>query len=146
MPGRTAFANARIIIAEGEEDAAFARAMIQSHANTLPTFDVSPAIDIGNVGGNTGFEAAVMKADALTGFSGVTDVVIIADNDGDPAASFDSIIRQIQAVQATGNLSRNWAIPTAPGSRATGDPSVAIWLWPEQGQLGCLETLLWQAV
>jgi len=146
MAGREAFSNTRIVIAEGEEDAAITRAMLHTHRGSLPTFDVSPVIDIGNVGGNTGFRDAVMKADALAGFTEVTDVANVADNDDEPARAFDSIVRQIRAAKNAGNLSRDWAIPTAPCVKAAGDPSVSVWLWPNQGQPGCLETLLWQAV
>jgi hypothetical protein len=146
MPERTIFANARVIISEGEEDAAFARAMLQSHSDALPLFDVSPVIDIGKTGGSSGFGAAVMRADGLVGFHGVGDVVIIGDNDDDPAKAFDAIVRQVRKAQEEGNLSRKWAIPTVPFAKTAGDPSVSIWLWPSQGQPGCLETLLWQAL
>lgn len=141
MP-RDAFNNTRVIISEGEEDAAVARALIKSHANTLPAFDVSPAVDLGNVGGNTGFTAAIMKADALSGFSAVTDVAIVADADDNASNAFNSIVQQIQEAKAAGNLSRDWAIPTTPGVKAAGDPSVSVWLWPDQDKRpGCLETL-----
>src|SRR5579862_3478556 len=114
MPERNSFSKTRVIIAEGEEDAAFSRAMLASHADTLPEFDVSPAIDIGGVGGNTGFKPAVMRADALAGFSQVRDVVIIGDNDDDPNRAFGAIARQIREAKESGDLSSDWAIPTAP--------------------------------
>jgi hypothetical protein len=146
MPERTVFVNARVVISEGEEDAAFTRAMLQSHSNNLPAFDVSPVIDISRTGGSSGFEAAVMRADGIAGFTGVNDVVIIGDNDDDPAMAFESIVRQLQKAQADGNLTRDWAMPTVPYAKAAGDPSVSIWLWPSPGKPGCLETLLWRAV
>jgi Protein of unknown function (DUF3226) len=145
MPKRDSFEHCRAILSEGEEDAAVARAMLASHADSLPSFDVSPVVDIGGAGGHSGFEHAIAKADILSGFPAVTDVVLIADNDDDPAVSFNRVIAQIQAAQAAG-LSRNWAIPAAPGVKAVGDVSVSIWLWPSHSQIVCLETLLWQLV
>jgi hypothetical protein len=144
MARRQPFSNSRVVIAEGEEDAAFVRALLAAYSN-LPPFDVSPTIDVGQVGGSSGFETAIMAADAFAGFSGVSDVVIVADND-DPAISFNSILQQLQRAKISGNLSRNWGEPTAPMVKAPGDPSVSVWLWPGQGRHGCLETLLWQAV
>jgi|SRR5579875_154703 len=104
MPSRTQFSNKRIIICEGEEDAAFIRALIK--INNLAPFDISPIRDIGNVGGNTGFKNAILAADAINGFEKVTDVVIVADNDDDPATSFKSVIEQIRNAKQSG-LSRS---------------------------------------
>jgi hypothetical protein len=144
MPARTSFTQPRVIISEGEEDAAISRALLASHLASVQQFDVSPVIDIGGTGGNTGFQRAIISADAMSGFSGVSDVVLVADND-DPATSFTMIVAQIRSALASG-LSRQWAVPTVPYVKAAGDPSVTIWLWPAQGQAGCLETLLWQLI
>ena len=49
MPKRTSFASDHFILCEGEEDAAFARALIKG-GNLGLLFDVSPNIDVGGVG------------------------------------------------------------------------------------------------
>lgn len=144
MPKRAEFKHPRFALAEGEEDAAFIRTLIRER--TLPPFDVSPTVDLGSVGGNTGFETAVLACEPITGFSSVTKVLVLADNDDDPKLSYDNVVAQIEKVRADGGFTRSWGGPKAPGVHAPGDPSVAIWMWPEPGTPGCLETLLWRAI
>jgi hypothetical protein len=146
MPRRAEYTNSRVILAEGEEDAAFVRALLAAYSDIRP-FDVSPTVDVGEVGGSSGFYRSVVRCDGLTGFEGVTDVVIIGDND-DPRTSFAGICAQIERARNEGNLTRNWGTATAPGVKAEGDPSVSIWMWPssELAVEGCLESLLWRAV
>jgi len=144
MPKRAAFTKVRFILAEGAEDAQFARELIATR--NLGDFDVSPTIDIGNKAGNSGFEEAVIACEPLTGFTAMTDVVILADNDDDPSASFNRVVDQIRKARADGNLTRNWGAASQSGIKAAGDPSVTIWMWPGAGQTGCLESLLWQVI
>lgn len=144
MPKRVEFIGPRAIIGEGFEDASFVRALIK--ARNLHGFDVSPTIDIGSTGGNSGFEEACIACEPVTGFAAVKEVVILADNDGDPVASFQQICNQIAKAKQDGNLSRNWGAATQPLVKAAGDPSVNIWMWPHAGLPGCLETLLWQVI
>lgn len=145
MPRRVSFSKTRVILTEGEEDATVVRALLSAHKD-LPNFDISPTIDVGGVGGNSGFYNAVVTSDAMPTFQPVTDVVLIADND-EPSASFGAICAQIERARGEGNLTRNWARPTTPGVKAVGDPSVSVWMWPaSNAQPGCLETLLWRIV
>jgi hypothetical protein len=51
---------------------------------------VSPVKDVGPVAGNSGFEKAIIGAEAVRGFENIADVVIVADNDDVPAESFKS--------------------------------------------------------
>ena len=144
MTKRGEFTKSRFILAEGFEDAAFLRALI-AYRNT-PEFDVSPTIDVGSKPGSSGFEDAVIACEPLTGFPGVNEIVIVADNDDDPAKSFDNITGQIEKARREGNLKRNWGTAAQPAAKAAGDPSVSIWMWPSANQPGCLETLLWQVI
>ncbi len=145
MPKREGFEQSRFILGEGAEDAQFARALIKGR-NLLSAFDVSPNVDLASVGGNSGFETAITACEPITGFTAVTEVVLLADNDDDPNASFTAVCDQITDARSTGNVSRNWGVPSAPVIKAPGDPSVSIWMWPSPGQPGCLETLLWQVI
>jgi hypothetical protein len=145
VPRRLSFSKSRVILAEGEEDATVVRVLLSAYPE-LTNFDVSPNIDVGGVGGNSGFYKAVVTSDAMPTFEPVTHVVLIADND-DPAASFGAICAQIERARSEGNLTRNWGRPATPGVSAAGDPSVSVWMWPaSNAQPGCLETLLWRIV
>lgn len=144
MPKRGAFLQPKFILTEGAEDAAISRVLIT--ARGLQSFDVSPTIDLGDIGGNAGFEEAAIRCGPITGFSAVTSIVIVSDNDDDPTAAVKAIHDQIEKARAEGNLTRNWAVPETSSSIALGDPSVAVWTWPAPGKPGCLETLLWEIV
>jgi len=106
MPKRGEFIKSRFILTEGFEDAALILALIA--ARNTPEFDVSATIDVGSTPGNSGFENAVIACEPLTGFSAVKEVVIVADNDDNPAQSFASICAQIEKARNEGNLKRNW--------------------------------------
>jgi hypothetical protein len=144
MGKRTEFTNSRFILSEGFEDAACIRALIQT--GRVPAFEVSPNGDIGGISGNSGFETAVGACEAITGFTGVTEVVILADNDDDPVSSFAQLCAQLERARRNGSLQRNWGAAVQPVTKAVGDPSLSIWMWPAPGQPGCLETILWQVL
>lgn len=141
MPKRSAFAEKRFILAEGPEDAAFTRNLIQTRH--LVGFEISPNEDVGSIRGNSGFERALIGCEPLTGFNGVSEVVILADNDGTPRESFEAVLAQLMGAKTQGNLKRTWGVPSSAGARSIGDPSVTIWMWPFANQIGCLETLIW---
>jgi hypothetical protein len=145
MAERTKFDHPHFILAEGEEDAAFARELIAKR-NISIKFDVSPNIDVGGTGGNSGFYDSSIASEPIIGFPDVKNVVILADNDDDPSASFKNVCDQIEKARSEGNLNRDWGKATSPGTKAAGDPSVSIWMWPSAGKKGCLETLFWQVV
>jgi hypothetical protein len=140
------FAETRIIIAEGYDDAIFVDQLIRTPARHLPRFDIWANVELGSIGGNTGFTRSIMAADIKRDFHLVTDVLILADNEQTPTTSFRSICDQIRNARQNGNLKRDWAIPTQPASKEVGDPSVSVWMFPSAGAPGCLETLLWQAI
>ena len=144
MPKRDEFTHPRFILAEGHEDASFARALIQHRG--LPPFDVSPNEDVGSVSGNSGFGDAIIDCEGVTGFEAVSDVVFLADNDSNPADSFQDVRGQIEKAHQENNLDRNWGQAAEPLAKAEGDPSVSIWMWPSANQPGCLETLLWKVL
>lgn len=136
------FSETRVIIAEGYEDAVFVEQLIRTRARRLSSFDVWSNEELGKVGGNSGFVRSVAAADIKRGFSAVTDVIFLADNDDLAATSFDNVCTQIRVAKKV----RNWAIPPPGETKQAGDPSVAIWMFPAPGEEGCLETLLWTAI
>jgi hypothetical protein len=135
----------RFVLCEGEEDAAFTRAIIDGR-NAHQPFDVSPNIDVGGIGGNSGFEQSFLAVEPLIGFANVRHVVVVADNDDDPAVAFQAVINKVEGLRSSGDLKRNWGTATRAGERFPGDPSVSVWMWPAPAQRGCLETLLWQVI
>jgi hypothetical protein len=144
MPKRGEFTHPRFVLAEGFEDGAFIRQLIE--VRHLQDFNVSPNIDIAQVGGNSGFEASIGACEPITGFTEVTDVVLVGDNDDNPKASFDSICTQLENARKAGSIKRSWGSPTAPATKAMGDPTVSIWMWPAPGEPGCFETVCWEVV
>lgn len=143
---REKFNQARFALCEGNEDAALVRALAESIPRNIKPFDVSPVNDLCDKKGKDGFEDAIIGSDILTGFDGVNDVVIISDNDDNPAASFSAVRAKLKNAIDEGNVQRQWALPEAPGVRVAGSPSVSIWMWPRADQPGCLETVLWEIV
>lgn len=142
MAKRPEFTHDRFIIAEGFEDVAFLRALIDGR--NLNRYDVSPTADMGAAGGTSGFENAFLACEPIPGFDAVHHVVIVADNDDNPTKAFRSLCRQLE--RARTDFNRTWGDPTNPGETAAGDPTVSVWMWPAPGVPGCLETLLWQVV
>jgi hypothetical protein len=138
---RGAFTQPRFIICEGFEDAALARGLIGTPSRHLQAFDVSPIPDVADAAGKDGFEDAFIGCDALTDFDNVSEVVIVADNDGNAFASFAAVRAQLLKA-----IRHNWAIPDHAGQKAVGQPSVSIWMWPSPGNNGCLETVLWDLI
>ncbi len=144
MPKREQFEYSRFILTEGFEDAALLRALITFRK--MNDFDVSPTTDLGSKSGKSGFENAVMACEPQTKFSEVKDVVIVADNDGNPAASFKEVCNQIEKARLAGDLKRDWGTPIDPAVKSEGNPSVSIWMWPSPDQPGCMETVLWEVI
>jgi hypothetical protein len=145
---REEFKSPRYIFAEGFEDSAFATAVLRNRNPKLPSpTESDPVNNLGEAAGKDGFYEAILAADSKRGFDDVSQILILADNDGDPNGAFQSICKQIERANSEG-LNRKWPVPAKPGERAddAGCPSVSIWMWPEPGTRGCLETLLWRVI
>lgn len=141
---REEFSKSRFILTEGFEDCAFARAIVKYRNPRLPEMDIDPVDNVGEERGKDGFEEAIISASGKRGFTEVTSVLLLSDNDQKPQESFDKICDQIR--RANTQISRQWPIPDEPGIIAHGNPSVSIWMWPEPGTCGCMETLLWRVI
>lgn len=144
MPRRSEFKHSKLILGEGIEDASFARAFIA--ARGLREAEVDSVQDLGGVGGNSAFEKTIAACEPIPGFNNVLDVVILADNDANPAESFENVRRQIENARNGDSMSRRWGDATAVAVKAAGDPSASIWMWPAPGEMGCLETLIWPII
>lgn len=145
MPKRTSFEKDHFILCEGEEDAAFARAVVRGR-NLRLSFDISPNIDVSGVGGNSGFEKSFLAIEPFIGFVDVKHVIIIGDNDDNPSQALNSVVGRLAQLKQSNTIKRAWADVQNAGVKFGGDPSVSVWMWPAPGQIGCLETLLWALI
>ena len=123
----------RVIVAEGKADVAFFEHLIAQR--TLPEFQVLSA------NGNSGYEDLLVALTAAPGFTGLSGLLIVGDNDLDPDAAFKNIQTQIQAAGG-------YAAPNAPRvpARKPGFPVTVVLMVPWDRTKGCLETLLLEAV
>ncbi|MGI0015157.1 MAG: DUF3226 domain-containing protein [Nitrososphaera sp.] len=126
----------RLILCEGQSDAAFLRHLIQERR--LPDFEVKYPKE-GESGGRSAFGKRLDALRAEPGFERITAVLIMSDNDDDAEASFREIRTQIQ-----------WAgypAPEAPlqVARGNGFPAVVVLMLPGAGELGNLELLCLRA-
>ena len=112
---RGPFTETRFALCEGYEDSALIRGLIGTPSRHLNSFDVSPIPDLADAAGSGGFENAIIGSDAIRGFEKVTSVIIIADNDDDPAKSFAAVRAQLERAKNNGNLQHDWAVPNQAG-------------------------------
>jgi len=123
----------RVIVCEGEGDVAFFTHLIRKR--DLAPFQVLPA------GGKSGYGRVLTALSAGTGFDRVSGILVVGDNDLDPLAAFDNIQEQIRAAGGYG-------VPDRPGEprKSPGFPAVVVMMIPLEERVGCLETLLVEAV
>jgi hypothetical protein len=110
------------------------------------SFDVRPLVDVGRVGGTTGFQKALESAPQMAGFVRVQHVVLIADSDENEATSFIDVCAQITAANLHKDVGGRYPIPAALGATVGTKLKVTVLLLPGAGLPGALETLLWRAV
>lgn len=123
----------RVIVCEGKGDVAFFEHLIQKR--NLPGFQVLSA------GGKDGYERVLVALSAAQGFDRISGILVVGDNDRDPGAPFLNIQKQIRAAGRYG-------VPNHPGEvvKSEGFPAVLVMMVPWQGRIGCLETLLIEAI
>src|SRR5690349_16232863 len=122
----------RVIICEGKADVAFFEHLISERG--LPEFQVLPA------NGNSRYEDTLVALSAAAGFGGISGILLVGDNDLNPAAAFQNVRTQVQRAGGYGT-------PLNPGEAAesAGFPDVVVMMVPWHGSVGCLETLLLEA-
>lgn len=122
-----------VIVCEGKADVAFFEHLIAERG--LPEFQVLPA------NGNSRYGDILVALTAAPGFNGLSGILVVADNDLDPAAAFQNILEQIQEAGGYG-------VPNAPRvpARSAGFPTIVPLMVPWDDTVGCLETLLLEAV
>ena len=128
----------RLILCEGYEDAAFFKRLIAVRG--LP-----PAIVI-EAGGNTVFRKALndFKVSKTRVFNSLEKILVVADNDEDPAASFANVRTQIEQMFGNGTA------PNAPlQKKVTRSPTlqieISVLMVPWTGEKGHLEKMCVEA-
>ncbi len=134
----------RVLICEGSSDQAFFRELINQRQ--LPSFDVFKPEDLAGAGpGKDGYRAFLEGITVQLASANVSVVLLAADNDLDPAASFENIQRQLR--EAVGG----YGVPLAPLQVARSAampplPPVIILMLPWVGENGALESILLDSV
>lgn len=117
-----------VVICEGPADAKLIKRLIEREQLNLNGFYIHEARGYQNFG------------TVVTGIAGSSNrmnlrrLVIVGDNDTDPAGRFDNACNALQR--------EGFPIPPEPSQITAGDPSTAIFLIPQAGVIGALETLL----
>lgn len=139
----------RVIVCEGEGDKAFFSHLIQERR--LPEFDIfHPAEEEGVAGGVTGYKDFLVALSVPLILRGTSGVLIVADNDIDPNASFGFVQQQIRDAAAIVETDSGvtYGVPVAPMQVANGQglPPIVVMMFPWTGHPGNLETICLDAV
>jgi hypothetical protein len=144
-PPRQTINASRLLVCEGSSDEAFFRALIA--ARNLPVFSIKVTSDSGGPGGNTGFEGFLRGVPAWPNFYGLQHIVLAADNDTNPVASFTSIQNQITSANPSATPPVAYGLPAQPEVTVPGNPAtMTVLMLPAAGIRGNLETLCLQAI
>lgn len=127
-----------LLICEGPDDVSFFQALLSAHHN-LPHFSVRDTSHIkGQGAGNSRFSNALigLRVDEES-FRTVERILIVADNDEDPAASFRNVQKQINTAFGDKSAPSNvleWA-------QVTPNIRLKVLMIPRANEQGNLETL-----
>jgi hypothetical protein len=128
-----------LMLCEGMHDKQFFDHLLLQHS--LPPFQTA---SFGFVGGapqnRDGIDYLDKALNAIVGVAGFSNVLeailIVADNDNDPAAAFQKLQRLIARAAA-----HPYPIPTAELAKAAGKPTIVVMMLPWTGVHGALDTL-----
>ena len=121
------------IVCEGFADKAFFSRLIQERG--LPSFNI-PFPNDETKGGRNHFSEMLKALRASSKYSQLSAILIVSDNDNNPAASFREVREQIQ-------IAIGYPVPNTPMqvARATGQPAILVMMLPWIHTPGCLESL-----
>ena len=136
LPLSTEEIKPRVILCEGPGDKSFFDHFIG--ARNLPDFTViHPRQDI-DPGGRGGYASRLRGLRLQPGFDLVDGIVVVSDNNANPAASFSRVRQQL--------LDAGYPTPNRSFTMAYGSPSVIVITMPCEREPGQLETLCLQAM
>jgi hypothetical protein len=136
--------NKHLLLCEGAHDAEFFRGLIKEH--NLPPFTVA-SFGVGGSDDDGGRDRLTLALDGLPsipGFHQVETILIVADNDSDPKASFNTVVEFINRTRDIGP-GRRYIAPAAPQTRAGLNPAIVVLMIPWTNVPGALDTLCFSA-
>lgn len=146
------FTERHIVLCEGPHDVHFLQSLIATR--NLPSFQLACPKDLydnpieGEGGGRDKFTEYLNGAVATTGFDKVEAILIVSDNDADPARSFTCIQELIGSADPIDGFvtpPKKFQAPTSPLTATVGVPKIAVMMLPWTNIPGALETLCLQA-
>lgn len=136
----------RLIICEGRSDQAFFRELIRRRG--LAQFDVFNPQDLNGTGpGKDGYKAFLegLSVRLASPSPLVRGILLVADNDLDPAVAFANIQRQIREAVGGYGVPAN-PLEVARSTAVPGMPPTVVLMLPWTGERGALESLLLGAI
>jgi len=125
----------RLILCEGLADASFIRNLIKER--NLPPFDIHcPAEPYTTTGGVNGFKEMLEAFSLFQGFRTLKGILILSDNDDNPANAFCSVSKQISSAEGYKAPSQPLAVV-----RTDSVPPLVVVMLPWRDQPGNIEQL-----
>jgi hypothetical protein len=135
-----------VIVCEGITDEAFFTSLLA--AREISGFQVIRTHALVGVGGDTAWTEALNALIAEPNFERLQAIIVVGDNDSEPARKFQLIraaIAQTTEILSAGTT-RKLDVPEVPLVRAGNAPGVVIMMIPWTEEHGNLETLCFRAV
>jgi hypothetical protein len=140
------FTKTNLVLCEGGHDQSFVRAILAHVGRSADFQTANPSEIIGGKGGNSHWAAVMAAIVGTTGFETLNGLIVVADNDADPAANIRAVKKALRsAPKFTGPPARKITVPRSLMSKNRGNPIVAIVPIPGAGKKGTLENLCIQA-
>jgi len=140
------YTKSNLILCEGTHDRAFFRAIRHDLGLDHLFQTTDPSAVLGARGGNSQWLKVLTALIGTSGFERLTGLIIVGDNDNNPAQSMRNIRDALKAAPIfPGPPRRKLVVPQALMRKTGGIPVVAIIPIPKVRQKGSLETLCIQA-
>ena len=129
-----------ILLCEGAHDAEFFSHLI--HQRNLPDFEISSCGHVvdSKRDGISHLTDALDELPSIPGFQKVEAILIVADNDTNPAGAFAEVARMINAT-ADITPGQRFIAPTVPGAKAGANPAIVVMMIPQTGVPGGLDNI-----
>lgn len=134
-----------MLLCEGQHDSQFFTNLIDTRG--LPKFEVCSVNYVlggttGTGGGNSRFTEALDALPALPGFDRVQKILLVADNDANPAIEFQNVSAAIAATAPIiGPPTSRLVAPATPLTKAGANPTIVVMMLPWTGLPGSLSTM-----
>ena len=144
MPQKLERINERfVLLCEGQHDSEFFTHLSAAYPG-IPKFTIASVNFVLGIthGGNTRFADALNALTAVPGFEQVERLLIVADNDVNPATEFQAVVNAINAAAPIlGPPASRFVAPPTPQVKAGGAPYVVVLMIPWTNVAGNLDTM-----